>query len=235
MIEKELKKQGYTHAQLFKTEWLEALLKRYNMNTLDDLYNVIGFGEMSAQKVVSRLRDEYLKTVTDKEELAKQEAKKESKKEEPIRYSENGIIVKGIENCLVRLARCCNPVPGDSIVGYVTRGRGVSVHRSDCPNVVTLAEMESRLIDVRWADKGKNSYVAEIEITAVDRSKLLLEIANIIAEAQLNMKAINARATKDYYDVIDIMIEISDRNQLEKLIKRLKSVENVLSVSRTVK
>ena len=95
--------------------------------------------------------------------------------------------------------------------------------------------MESRLIDVRWADKGKNSYVAEIEITAVDRSKLLLEIANIIAEAQLNMKAINARATKDNYDVIDIMIEISDRNELEKLIKRLKSVENVLSVSRTVK
>ena len=126
-------------------------------------------------------------------------------------------------------------MPGDSIVGYVTRGRGVSVHRSDCPNVATLAEMESRLIDVRWADKGKNSYVAEIEITAVDRSKLLLEIANIIAEAQLNMKAINARATKDNYDVIDIMIEISDRNELEKLIKRLKSVENVLSVSRTVK
>lgn len=235
MIEKELKKQGYTHAQLFKADWLEALLKRYNLNTLDDLYNVIGFGEMSAQKVVTRLRDEYLKTVTDKEELAKQEAKKETKKDEPIRYSENGIIVKGIENCLVRLARCCNPVPGDSIVGYVTRGRGVSVHRSDCPNVATLAEMESRLIDVRWADKGKNSYVAEIEITAVDRSKLLLEIANIIAEAQLNMKAINARATKDNYDVIDIMIEISDRNELEKLIKRLKSVENVLSVSRTVK
>ena len=136
MIEKELKKQGYTHAQLFKADWLEALLKRYNLNTLDDLYNVIGFGEMSAQKVVTRLRDEYLKTVTDKEELAKQEAKKETKKDEPIRYSENGIIVKGIENCLVRLARCCNPVPGDSIVGYVTRGRGVStqIRLPECCN-----------------------------------------------------------------------------------------------------
>lgn len=234
MIEKELRKQGYTHTQLFKHEWVESLLKRYNLHTLEDIYNVIGFGEMSAQKIVSRLKDEYLKTVTDKEELEKQEAKKETKKEK-VKYSENGIIVKGIENCLVRLARCCNPVPGDSIIGYITRGRGVSVHRTDCPNISTLAEGDNRMIDVRWADKGNNSYVAEIEIMAVDRSSLLLEIANIIAEAKLNMKAINARATKDNYDIIDIMIEISDRSQLEKLIKRLKGVENVLSVSRTVK
>lgn len=192
--------------------------------------------EISAQKIVSRLKDEYLKTVSEKEDiLQKVETKKEKEKKEKEKPSENGIIVKGIENCLVRLARCCNPVPGDSIVGYITRGRGVSVHRIDCPNVLTLPEGDNRNIDVRWAEKSKRTYMAEIVITAVDRSSLLLEIANIIAESKLNMKAINARTTKDNYDLIDITVEISDRNELDKLIKKLKNVENVLGVSRTVK
>lgn len=240
MVEREIKKHGLTHANLFKPEWVEQLVKRYNLNSMDDLYNVVGFGEISAQKVVSRLKDEYLKTVVEKDDLlqkvdTKKEKEKEKKKEEKEKPSENGIIVKGIENCLVRLARCCNPVPGDSIVGYITRGRGVSVHRTDCPNVLTLPEGDNRTIDVRWAEKSKRTYMAEIVITAMDRSSLLLEIANIIAESKLNMKAINARTTKDNYDIIDITIEISDRTELDKLIKKLKNVENVLGVSRTVK
>ena len=232
MVEKELRRQSYTQSQLFKPEWTESLLKRYNLHSLDDLYNVIGFGEMSAQKVVQRLRDNYLKATEGKTKI--EEAKEPSKVKE--RPSENGIIVKGIDNCLVRLAGCCNPVPGDSIVGYITRGRGVSVHRTDCPNINSLSEEgDNRMIDVRWSDQGKSTYMADIEITAVDRSSLLLEIANIIANEKLNMKAINARATKDNYDIIHITIEISSRPQLDQLIKKLKGVENVLSVTRTVK
>ena len=122
---------------------------------------MIGFGELSAQKIVNMLKEEYQKSISGSKEeelLAKLEASKNPKKERQKQHaSDNGIIVKGIDNCLVRLSRCCNPVPGDSIVGYITRGRGVSVHRTDCPNIVAMSELENRVIDVRWAEKSQNS------------------------------------------------------------------------------
>ena len=135
----------------------------------------------------------------------------------------------------MRLSRCCNPVPGDSIVGYVTRGRGVSVHRTDCPNIVAMNEIENRVIDVRWAEKSKSTYIVDISIQAVDNSSLLLQIAKLIADMKLPMKAINARTTRDNYELIDLTIEITDRSELDKLIKKINSLENVFDVSRTVK
>ena len=135
----------------------------------------------------------------------------------------------------MRLSRCCNPVPGDSIVGYVTRGRGVSVHRTDCPNIVAMNEIENRVIDVRWAEKSKSTYIVDISIQAVDNSSLLLQIAKLIADVKLPMKAINARTTRDNYELIDLTIEITDRSELDKLIKKINSLENVFDVSRTVK
>jgi len=182
------------------------------------------------QKLVSRLKDEYLKTVApDKDELVTTKADNKSK-DKP---SENGIIVKGIDNCLVRLSRCCNPVPGDSIMGYVTRGRGVSVHRADCSNISDLTEAEGRIIDVRWAYEGISSYNAEITIMAIDRSALLLEITNAIADAKLSVRALNARTTKDNYALIELTVEITDKQQLDKLIKKLNHIENVIEVSRS--
>ncbi len=234
LVEKELKKSGYTYSQLFKSEWLDPILKKYKFHSADDLLNVIGFGEMSAQKIVGRLRDEYVKAEEkDENPLLKLEGKKEKKEKE--RPSENGIIVKGIDNCLVRLSRCCNPVPGDSIVGYITRGRGVSVHGMDCPNIMSMNDTDNRMIDVRWAGEGKTSYIAEIVIKAVDSSKLLLDVVNIIAESKITMKAINARTTRDHYELIDLTIEISERSELDKLIKKINHIENVVEVSRTVK
>lgn len=230
LIEKEIKRQGYTHVQLFKQEWLEPVLKKHNFNSNDDLYNVIGFGELSAQKLVSRLKDEYLKTVApEKDELLTPKVENKSK-DKP---SENGIIVKGIDNCLIRLSRCCNPVPGDSIIGYVTRGRGVSVHRADCSNISDLTEVEGRIIDVRWAYEGISSYNAEITIMAIDRAALLLEITNAISEAKLSVRALNARTTKDNYALIELTVEITDKEQLDKLIKKLNRIENVIEVSRS--
>lgn len=239
IIERELKKQGFRHEQLFKTEWLEPILKKYKFTSYDDLLNVIGFGELSAQKIVNMLKEEYQKSVSGSKEeelLAKLEASKNPKKERQKQHaSDNGIIVKGIDNCLVRLSRCCNPVPGDSIVGYITRGRGVSVHRTDCPNIVAMSELENRVIDVRWAEKSKNSYIVDISIKAVDNSNLLLQIAKLIAESKLPMKAINARTTRDNYELIDLTVEITDRSELDKLAKKINGMENVVEVSRTVK
>ena len=238
-IERELKKQGFRHEQLFKTEWLEPILKKYKFTSYDDLLNVIGFGELSAQKIVNMLKEEYQKSISGSKEeelLAKLEASKNPKKERQKQHaSDNGIIVKGIDNCLVRLSRCCNPVPGDSIVGYITRGRGVSVHRTDCPNIVAMSELENRVIDVRWAEKSKNSYIVDISIKAVDNSNLLLQIAKLIAESKLPMKAINARTTRDNYELIDLTVEITDRSELDKLAKKINGMENVVEVSRTVK
>ena len=229
-INRELKRQGYEYADLFKSEYLEPLLRKYNFNSLDDLLNVVGFGELTAQRVVSRLRDEYLKHHTPAESAASVLTTKEKK--ESKQTTENGIIVKGIENCLVRFSKCCNPVPGDAIVGYITRGRGVSVHRADCPNIHAMPDFENRAIDVRWAQSVNSVYSVELAIKAFDRSNLLLEIAGALAELKLNIKAINARTTKDNYDLIDLTVEITERDQLDKLIKRLNRIENVVEVSR---
>ena len=237
IIERELKKQGFKYDQLIKNEWLEPILRKYRFSSYDDLLNVIGFGEISAQKILNILKEEYNKSVSGSKEeelIAKLENNK-NKKEKQKQTSDHGIIVKGIDNCLVRLSRCCNPVPGDSIVGYVTRGRGVSVHRTDCPNIVAMNEIENRVIDVRWAEKSKSTYIVDISIQAVDNSSLLLQIAKLIADMKLPMKAINARTTRDNYELIDLTIEITDRSELDKLIKKINSLENVFDVSRTVK
>lgn len=232
-IDRELKRQGYAYSDLFKPEYLEPILRKYNFNTTDDLMNVVGFGELTARRVVSRLRDEFLKNHTPPEPIEAVLASKE--KRESKQTTDNGIIVKGVENCLVRFSRCCNPVPGDAIVGYITRGRGVSVHRADCPNIHAMADFENRAIDVRWAQSVRSVYSAELAIKAFDRSNLLLEIAGALAELKLNTKAINARTTRDNYDLIDLTVEITERDQLDKLIKKLDKIDNVVEVSRKAK
>lgn len=242
MINKELKRMSYTYAQLFKDEFVDPILQKYRFHTLDDMMNVIGFGEMSERKLINLLVEEYKKSLNQSDEkaaeeiLSKLEVKKDKKEKIKERHSDNGIIVKGIDNCLVRLSRCCNPVPGDSIVGYITRGRGVSVHRTDCPNIASMEVASDRMIDVRWASTSKKaSYVVDICVTAIDRSHLLLQIANLIADSKLNMKAINARTTRDNYAIIDLSIEINDRSELDRLVNKISTLDDIVDVCRTVK
>jgi GTP pyrophosphokinase len=233
IVERELKKQGLEYSQLFREEWVDAALKRYNFSKLDDAYAAIGFGSISANKIISRLKEEYRKAEGDKA-LNRFEKKKLSKNGALKEHvPERGIIVKGIDNCLVRLSRCCNPVPGDSIVGYITRGRGVSVHRKDCPNVRTLEQESGRLIDVNWYSAGNVAYTANITVLANDRTALLMEITNCIGEDRINLTAINARTNKDRVAVINLTIEITDTEQLERLIKELRMIPDVFEVTRT--
>lgn len=234
MIEKELKKQSLTFNELFKPEWVEIVLKKYTFLSLDDLYAAIGYGTLTANKVISRLREEYRKTVK-AEEIAKNIAKTAKKSKEGQRKKklpENGVIVKGIENCLVRIAKCCNPVPGDEIVGYITRGRGVSVHRTDCPNVTNTIDGDTRLIEVSWHTAKNVSYNANITIMANDRTALLMDITNVIADSKIPLKAINARTTKDQVAIMSLTLEITNTEQLENIIKRIRRVQSVFEVTR---
>lgn len=236
IIEKELKKQGLQYSQLFRNEWVDIVLKKYNFNTVDDMLSAVGYGGIGVNKIIARLKEEYRKTLKAEElaelerDQAKQDKDPEKRKKKP---PENGVIVKGIENCLVRLSRCCNPVPGDEIIGYVTRGRGVSVHRKDCVNVTGAREEKERLIEVQWYTAGNASYKAEITIMANDRTQLLMEVTNTLGEAKIPLKAMNARTTRDQIAIIGLTLEIVDTEQLEKIIKKLRKVDGVFEVTRS--
>lgn len=233
MIEKELKKQGFTYNQLFKPEWIELVLRKYNFSSLEDLYAGIGYGAMTTNKVLTKLKEELKKTIKP-EELEQiletiAQSKNEKKKK---RIPESGIVVRGIDNCLVRLSRCCNPVPGDEIIGYITRGRGVSVHRSDCINVKAGLEKEGRLIDVKWYSTVDVAYKADITVMAHDRSALLLDVTNSVTELKIPIKALNARTTKEQVTIINLTLEITNTEQLEKIIKKLRKIDSVFDVTR---
>ncbi|HOJ10698.1 MAG TPA: bifunctional (p)ppGpp synthetase/guanosine-3',5'-bis(diphosphate) 3'-pyrophosphohydrolase [Clostridiales bacterium] len=233
LIEKELKKHGLTHSQLFKPEWLELVLKKYTFNNTDDLYAAIGYGAITPNRIVSRLKEEYKKTLKAEEfeqnilEGALQKSDRK-KKNAPV----NGVIVKGIDNCLVRLSRCCNPVPGDNIIGYITRGRGVSVHRSDCINVKNNPGDEERLIEVSWYTGSNAAYKADINLMANDRSSLLMDITNTISDAKIPLKGINARTTRDQTAIMTLTLEITDTEQLNKILRKLRKIEGVFEVTR---
>ena len=234
LVERELKRLGMSLSQLFKPDWVEAILKKYTFNTIEDLYAGIGYGAITANKVISRLKEEYKKTLKPEEieEMDSSNQQKAEKKKKSM--PENGIMVKGIDNCLVRLSRCCNPVPGDAILGYITRGRGVSVHRKDCSNVTNVPEGDdSRLIEVKWYTATNVAYKADITVMANDRTALLMEVTNVIGESKIPLKAINARTTKDQIAVMNLTLEITDTEQLEKIVKKIRKIDSVFEVTRS--
>jgi GTP pyrophosphokinase len=233
MIERELKKQAVTYNQLFKPEWIENVLRKYTFGTLDDIYAAIGYGALTANKVISRLKEEYRKSVK-LDEITEyvSEAVEQKKKTVSKSLPENGVIVKGIKNCLVRISRCCNPVPGDDIIGYITRGRGVSVHRKDCINIANNIDGDNRLIEVSWYTSNNVEYKADITVMAQDRTALLMEITNVIGEAKIPLKAMNARTTKDQIAIMNLTLEITNTEQLEKIVKKIRRVNGVFEVTR---
>ena len=230
IIEKELKKIGVKHDDLFKNEFLGPALNRYKYNNVDDMYASVGFGSISAGKIISRMLEEYRK-VNKEEDIEKtlQELSKEKvHREKP---SSNGIIVKGIDNCLVKLSRCCNPVPGDEIIGYITRGRGVSVHRTDCVNAKNLLSDGNRIIDVYWSNQ-KTTYSVDIEIYANDRSGLLADIINVLGNTKCKLQAVNSKANKEKIAITEVTVEVGNIEQLNQVLKALRKVDSVYEVKR---
>jgi guanosine-3',5'-bis(diphosphate) 3'-pyrophosphohydrolase len=236
MIERELKKQAFTYNQLFKPEWVEIIIKKYTFSSLDDIYAAIGYGAMTANRVISRLKEEYRKSIKlDEFTEHMAEAIEQKKKTVTKNLPENGVIVKGIKNCLVRISRCCNPVPGDDIIGYITRGRGVSIHRKDCINITNNIDGDNRLIEVSWYTSNNVAYKADITVMANDRTALLMDITNVIGEAKIPLKAMNARTTKDQIAIMNLTLEITNTEQLEKIIKKIRRVNGVFEVTRIMR
>lgn len=241
LIERELRRIGNTHAQLFRPEWTENMTRRYGFQTLDDLYASVGYGGLTAQKVVVRLRDQWLQEQKKLEKQKKLEliydAEHKTVQAEPTKRhaSSKGIIVKDIDNCLVRLAGCCNPVAGDDIIGFITKGRGVSVHRVDCPNMNPNSisdEDKERFIEVWWDEERSTSYIANLQIEAHDRDGVLMEITNILATLKIPFKSVNAYVTKKGIAVIQIGVEIRNTSDLALLKKKITQIHGVTSVTR---
>ena len=199
LIEKEVKRIGFSHSDLFKPEYIDPMLEKYKYKDLDEMYAAVGFGANSAVKIIARMLQEYRKEHQEEDIEKKLEELKQAKHKRP-KPSSSGVIVKGIDNCLVKLSKCCNPVPGDEIVGYITKGRGVSVHRKDCYNVKDLLSEENRMIDVEWyKDNAETSYQVEIEIHSNDRSGLLVDILKQIGTTKA--KILGIRKVDSVYEV----------------------------------
>ena len=231
IIEKELKKIGVKHDDLFKPEFINAALNRYKYNTIDDMYASVGFGSISSGKIIARMLEEYKKVhkEDDIEKTLEALSKEKVHKEKP---SQNGIIVRGIDNCLVKLSKCCNPVPGDEIIGYITRGRGVSVHRTNCVNTKRLLEEGNRIIDVYWSDSKKTSYSADIEIYANDRIGLLADVVKVLGDNKCNIMGVTSKTSKERIAVIELTIEIENTEKLNNVLKNLRKVDSIYEVKR---
>lgn len=230
-IEKELKKLGLKHEDLFKSEFIQAALNRYKFNTIDDMYASVGFGSITSGKIIARMLEEYRKVhkEDDIEKTLEALSKEKTHKE---KVSQNGIIVKGIDNCLVKLSRCCNPVPGDEIIGYITRGRGVSVHRSDCVNTKNLLEEGNRIIDVYWADGKKTAYSVDVEVYANERTGLLADIISVLGDNKCKIVAVNSKANKEKIVITELTLEVENIEQLNNVLKTLRKIDSVYEVKR---
>ena len=232
LCEKELKRIGIDYEQLFKMEYIDKLFAKYKYKNLDEMYASIGFGAISATRIISYLLQEYRREhneeIIDKkiEELTNNKNKKE-------KVSDSGVIVKNIDNCLVKLSKCCNPLPGDEIVGYITKGRGVSVHRKDCVNIKELLNEENRMIDVSWYNSDKKAeYNVDIEVYANDRNGLLADLVQEVNKTDSKITGVNARANKDNIVVTELTVELKNVEDLNKIMNALRRVNSVYEVRR---
>lgn len=231
LIEKEIKRIGMSYTRLFKNEYVQASLERYKFNTIEDMYAGVGFGAISSAKIIAKMLEAYKKDNQD-EEIEKTIEELATEKTRINKASSNGIIVKGIDNCLIRFSKCCNPVPGDEIIGFITRGRGVSIHRKDCENVEDLINQKDRIIDVYWSEQNTASYNVEIQILANDRNGLLADIIKEVQNSKCKLMAVDSKAHKDRTAETNITIEVENLDVLNTVVKSLRKVDSVYEVTR---
>ena len=231
IIEKELKKISMTYDTLFVPKYYEPMLQRYGYKALDEMYASVGFGSIGPNKIISRVLEEYnkynkVKNIEQKIEELKQEHHRSKSS------SKTGIIVKGIDNCLVKMSRCCNPVPGDEIIGYITRGRGVTIHRKDCKNVKDLLEDEGRIIDVFWDDEKETTHNVDITIFANDRDGLLADAITVVSASTARLIAVTAKSNKEKIATIEMTLEVKNVVDLAKVQRELGKIDSVYDVKR---
>lgn len=228
ILEKELKKLNLPLQFALKEDVLQAVSQRYGYRTPEDMFAALGYGGITATKVALRIKEEIKKYIKEDGEKELQIEKPKSAKAS----SNNGILVKGVENVLVRFAKCCNPVPGDEVIGYITRGRGVSIHRRDCPNIEQYLKEPERIVEAEWNVTKDAKFDATINVLANDRTGILMDITNLLGENKISVKAIQGRTTRDRIANINLTVEISSTEQLEKIIRKLRKIDSVFEVQR---
>ena len=225
---------------ILKPKYQQIVQKKYGFRDWDAVLAAIGHGGLKEGQVVNRLQEEYekehKKEITDETILEK--ISEANRQKVHIARSKSGIVVKGINDMAVRFSKCCNPVPGDEIVGFVTRGRGMSIHRTDCVNMLHLSEAErERLIDTEWEDtsdtEGGGQYLAELKMYADDRRGLLMDVTKVFTEEKIDVKSVNIRTSKKGTATLDMGFIVQGREQLEVVIKKLRQIESVIDIERT--
>ena len=238
MLAQYARAKGFKIANYTKTQYLEAVLRKYGFRDWDSVLAAIGHGGLKEGQVFNKLVEAYdkenKKNLTDEQVL---EAASETQEKLHIAKSKSGIVVKGIHDVAVRFSKCCNPIPGDEIVGFVTRGRGITIPRTDCVNVLNMSETDrTRLIEAEWQQpdtKEKEKYMAEIQVYANNRTGLLVDLSKIFTERKIDLRSINSRTNKQEKATISMSFEIGSKEELRSLIEKIRQVESVIDVERT--
>ena len=229
LIDKEIKKLGIKYAELAHDEYLEVAKERYKYNTLDDMYASVGFGGITVNKIIAKLLDEYRKN-HEEEDLEQKIQELATTKPLRAKPSKTGVVVKGIDNCLVKLSKCCNPLPGDEIIGYITKGQGISVHRKNCPNIINET---NRLIDVTWNDDNENDYLANIVVVVDSTNSKLLDIIAICSTRNIVVDSVKTK-NEDINTIYSFSLKIKDKKELDTLVVALENLSYVKKIERVI-
>ena len=231
LLEKELKKKHFNPKELLKEDKLGEVAKKFGYNSIDDLFAAVGDGNITVNGVMNKQKELFFHDAHVEDMLPLNIDDKVL----PYRDKETGALrIKGVDDVAIRLSRCCNPLPGDPVLGYITRGRGVSVHRRDCPNLQSYLQHEKdRIIEVEWAD-DRGIYTVELELKAMDRSRLTTDVMTIIADMRIHIHSVFSRVTKNNEAVMNFKLEIRDLAQLNAVIQRINKVRDVIEVRRVL-
>ena len=241
LLEKQITELGFNFKDFMTKQGMKDIAARFNFGTEEDLFAAIGFGEISYQTVANKMTEKARREIEDQkvvetafEKTTPQGQKKESQKMK-IRH-EGGVIIEGVDNLLIRLSRCCNPVPGDDIVGYITKGRGISVHRKDCPNVQLPESEQNRLIEVDWEDAANTGqqYDTELVVEGYNRNGLLNEVLNVINSTTKSLNSVNGKVDANKMATISVNIGILNTHQLDFIVDKIKQIPDVYSVRRVI-
>ena len=224
---------GFDLKEILTPENIKRVAEKFNFANEEDMYAAVGYNGITALQVANRLTEKWRRERSLEQESSIAKVVSEVKAMPPAKKRETGVKVKGIDNLLIRLSKCCSPIPGDEIVGFITKGRGISVHRTDCPNIAT-EDAKERLIPVEW-EIGLNDhreYNVDIEITGFDRRGLLNEVLQAINETKTNITAVSGRTDRNKMAIISMSISIKNIPHLQKVVDRIKQIKDIYSVRR---
>jgi GTP pyrophosphokinase len=233
LVEKEIRNMEFDIKEILTPDNLKKVAEKFNFMNEEDMYAAVGYNGVTALQVANRLTEKWRKKRDMEQSATIANAITDLKAFPSTKKRESGVRVQGIDNLLIRLSKCCNPVPGDEIVGFITKGRGVSVHRSDCPNIDSN-DAQSRLIPVEWESSlnDRKEYNVDIEISGYDRQGLLNEVLQAVSETKTNISAVSGKSDRNKMATINMSIAIHNVNHLQKVVERIKQIPDIYSVRR---